>query len=192
MPSVLPQVDAMTELDAATRLVEELEARAKIFESMEQMRAGCSSAMLEDFFRRERTRTAYFSVSDVGLRKELISACRRLESVVRKSYEDEVAEAERGLQEEKRSAEPWLTAAVVGVVAVGVGHGLFGVSGALAGAVGGAFLGMGLISDERRQIRRRVEEAERRLERARVERSVALEQPEYFDAGEQLSGVPRH
>lgn len=193
--------------DELKRLQEEciaLEDQAGITQAMERAREGRfipvgamgEEASPEEYFAdehdhfREKARDAYFSVEDLALRKRLIAIQRKIERQVRRSFEADVVAANRAVNaaKAKASQQPWTTAALFAVGAVGVGYWLFNVVGAIAGAVGGFFLGQGLIAEARNRANGELEQAMLELEQAKKSQAENALWPECFSAMEEVTG----
>ncbi len=104
-----------------------------------------SSKHIEDINKRVgaiNMRNAYFSVSDISIRKELIALNRKLVSLHTNLSLHSLWDARASVEEARKSNENWpLYAAAVGLTLVGLGDQLFGVSGAIGGALASYFLG---------------------------------------------------
>ena len=139
---------------------------------------------------REKVRTAYFSVPDVELRKRLIAAQREFDSSILRSFDADIAAANQAVSiaTEKVHNQPWTKAAMFSVGAVAVGYWVFGLVGAIAGSVGGFFLGRGVISDAKSQAIVVVNQATEVLESARKNRAQRSLWPECFSSSEEIVG----
>ncbi|GAB7550403.1 hypothetical protein [Cupriavidus sp. 8B] len=192
------------ELERLERVCLELEDQAGLSEIMNRSREGRFfplGAFGEPFIRREyfaeeydarreKTRDAYFSVTDENLRKILISACRNVGNFKSRCLKEDILNANRGViaANIKLQQPPWGKAALVGIGAVALGYLIFGVAGAIAGAVGGFFWGQAIISQARNEASALLAEAKADLERnQKIEADNALV-PELFSQGEELSG----
>lgn len=163
-------MDPATDADRLKRLLDDclaLEDQAGISAKMERAREGRfiplgafgEDASTDEYFAdehdhfRERARNAYFSVNDTALRIQLIEARRRVDEELNRSYESDVVLARRteAAAEAKLKDMPWTMAAVVAVAAVGVGYWIFGLVGAIGGALGGFFLGQGVVHSARKE-----------------------------------------
>jgi hypothetical protein len=142
-----------------------------------------------DYFR-GKTRDAYFSVQDVELRERLIAAQRKIEGHVLRSFEADIAAASHAVSiaTAKTQDQPWTKAAVFAVGAVAVGYWVFGLVGAIAGAVGGFFLGQGVISEAKSKAIAEVNQATQELENARNELAQRSLWPECFSSSEEIFG----
>ena len=139
---------------------------------------------------RGKTRDAYFSVEEKVLRKKLITAQRQVESRLRRSLEEDIIKANRevAVATAKVQQQPWSKAALVGVGAVALGYWVFGIAGAMAGAVGGFFLGQGVISQARNEANALLVQTSQDLEQAQKEKVENSLMPEFFSHREEMSG----
>jgi hypothetical protein len=64
--------------------------------------------------------------------------------------------------------------AVIAVGAVAIGYWIYGLVGAIAGAVGGFFLGQGVVSEARRNANAELERAMQELEQVRQDRALPM------------------
>jgi len=138
---------------------------------------------------RDKTRAAYFSVENKELRKKLIEAQRNVESRLRRSLEEEIVRANREIAAAtaKAQQQPWAKAALVGVGAVALGYWVFGIAGAIAGAVGGFFLGQGVITQARNEAQALLAQASGALEQAQKDKAENSQMPEFFSRTEEIS-----
>lgn len=144
----------------------------------------------EHDYLRDKTRGAYFSVEDMKLRKRLIAAQRAVESRVRLSCEEDVFAANRAVSiaAEKARRQPWFMAALCGMGVVALGYWVFGIVGAIAGAVGGYFVGQGVIAEARNETNVALAQASSELEQAQEEKLENSLMPEFFSRWEEMSG----
>jgi len=142
-----------------------------------------------DYFR-GKTRDEYFSVQDIGLRKNLIEALRKNESHITQTFADDIlaANSEVATAKKKMMVEPWTTAAIVAIATVGVGFVAFSLPGAIAGAVGGFFFGRGVIANAKAEANNLLEQATERLEEAKKEQALHSLWPECFTLNEEITG----
>ena len=111
------------------------------------------------------------------------------------------AEIERGWQEDIRDAtqkvldakvtvqrEPWGAAALVAVGCVGFGYHVFALPGAIAGAVGGSFIAVGVVSSARRRAKSELEQAEADLQQLKADQELRSSDPEMFNWREEQTG----
>jgi hypothetical protein len=193
--------------DELKRLQEEclaLEEQAGLSQAMERAREGRfiplgamgEEASPDEYFAdehdhfRDKARDAYFSVQEVALRKKLIAAQRKIESHIRQSFEADIAAANRAVSVAKARTrnQPWTKAAVIAVGAVAVGYWAYGLVGAIAGAVGGVFLGQGVLSEARNNANAELEQAAQELEQARKDQAQRSLWPECFSRSEEITG----
>lgn len=199
--SSLEQIDALKQLQEVCLVLEE---EAGISKAMERAREGRfiplgamgEEASPDEYFAdehdhfRDKARDAYFSVQDVELRKKLITAQRKIDSYVMRSFEADIAAANQAVSSAtaKMQNQPWTKAAVFAVGAVAVGYWAFGLVGAIAGAVGGFFLGQGVVSEAKSNAIIEVNQATQELEDARKERAQRSLWPECFSRSEEITG----
>lgn len=181
-----------------------LEEEAELSEAMERAREGRfiplgafgEKVTPKEYFAdeydhlRSKTRDAYFSAKDVTLRKRLIAASRKVESRYRQSLEEDFIAANRAVStaRAKTQRQPWGKAAVFGVGAVAIGYWAFGMVGAIAGAVGGFFLGQGVVAESRNEANEELAQASAELEQVQKDKAEQSLMPELFNAGEEFSG----
>lgn len=139
---------------------------------------------------KKQTRDAYFSVKNKEARKKLIIAQRKVESRLRQLFEEDVIQANReiSLAAAKAQQLPWGKATFIGVGAVALGYWVFGIVGAIGGAIGGLFLGLGVISHTRNYANSLLAQAKYDLEQAKKEKEENILMPEYFSNREENSG----
>jgi len=142
-----------------------------------------------DYLRR-KTRDAYFSVIELALRKKLVAAARKVESRYRQSLEEDFIAANRAVltARAKTQRQPWGKAAIFGVGAVAAGYWAFGMVGAIAGAVGGFFLGQGIITESRNEANEELAQAAAELEQVQKDKTEQSLMPEFFGNAEEFSG----
>ncbi len=199
--SSLEQMDALKRLQEACLALEE---EAGISKAMERAREGRfiplgtmgEEASPDEYFADERdyfrrkVRDAYFSVQDVKLRKRLIAAQRKIDSHVMRSFEADIAAANHAVSiaTTKVHNERWIKAAGFAVGAVAIGYWAFDLVGAIAGAVGGFFLGQGVVSEAKSNAIAEVKQATQELEIARKEQAQQSLCPECFSSSEEIAG----
>jgi hypothetical protein len=200
----------MTELE----LIKEMEHLLKQRHSLEE-EAGISSAM--ELARRERyipqvemgdrtapdeefldeyrqfvykLRDTYFSVQDDGLRLKLIAVQMRIDGYKGRSFKAEIEAANfaASVATTKIQNPPWTKAALIGVCAVIVGYLIFGLVGAIAGAVGGFFIGQGFISTAKNNAIADHDKAVHKLERAQEGYRNLSRWPSCFSHDEETRG----
>lgn len=144
----------------------------------------------EHDYLREKTRDAYFSVKNKEARKKLIAAQRKVEGRLRRSLEEDVIRANRevALAAAKAQQQPWGKAALAGIGAVALGYLVFGIVGAIGGAVGGLFLGLGVVSHARNYANSLLAQATHEFEQAKKEKEENTLMPEFFSSREEMSG----
>jgi hypothetical protein len=139
---------------------------------------------------RRRVREVYFGVADVERRKELIELQCQLEQQVERHRRDDLLRAEAKLVESRLAARqlPWELASAIAVGSVAFGHYFQGLTGAIAGAVGGFFLAQGFVARRKAHLLAELEQAELELVDLQKARRIAELKPAYFNELEALSG----
>ena len=199
--SSLEQMDALKQIQNACLVLEE---EAGISKAMERAREGRfiplgamgEDASPDEYFADEhdhfhdKARDAYFSVQEVELRKKLIASQRKIDSHVMRSFEADIAAANHAISiaTAKMQNQPWAKVAVFAVGAVAIGYWAFGLVGAIAGAVGGFFLGQGVISEAKSTAIIEFNQVTQELEDARKERAQRSLWPECFSRSEEITG----
>lgn len=192
------------ELERLERVCHALEEQAGLVEIMKRAREGRfiplgafgESVTLREYkadeydARREKTRDAYFSVTDENLRKILIGACRNIKSFKGRCLDEDIMNANRDViaANAKLQQPPWGIAALVGIGAVDFGNWIFGIAGGIAGAIGGFFWGQAIISQARSGAGALLAEAKSDLERKQKIKVDNALVPELFSHSEEVSG----
>lgn len=184
----------------AVQTCHDLEAAAGLTKAMERAREGSFmpdfEASSDEYFAeehdavRQMTRDAYFSVGDLDARKSLIVAHRKMEEEVLSVEAQQMAEAERDLaraQEQELSA-PYGAAAMWAVAFVGIGYGVFGLPGAMAGMVAGFFMGMNTLSTAKREAQGNIKRARDAADDMRQSSALSALRPAFFSLDEELLG----
>jgi hypothetical protein len=138
-------------------------------------------------------RDLYFGVSDTALTCELIQKWCAYEQAIIDDLENDVSEAARRVErlKEDGGSKWWVHAAVWGVILVALGAGLFGVYGAIGGALGGYFLGKGVVADGQRRHREELRDARQNLRLQRRDlREYRSDGRNWFTGSEAESGQP--
>ena len=200
----MDRLERMAERDRLRSEIDALEKKAGLTEIMKRAREGRfiplgalgEKVSPDEYFAdehdhlRSRTRDAYFSVADIELRKRLIATVRRVESLTRRSCEEDVIAANRAVAAAATTAQrqPWGKAALLGVALVAVGYWAFDTVGAIGAAVAGFFLGQGVIATARTNANAELAQASRELEQAQKDNADSSLMPEFFTSREELSG----
>lgn len=200
----MDQFQRMLERDRLQSEIDALEIKSGLSEAMKRAREGRfiplgalgENVTPAEYFAdehdhlRSRTRDAYFSVADIEIRKKLIGADRRLESLTRRSLEEDVIAANRIVSAAAvtEKNQPWGKAALLGGALVAIGYWTFGTVGAIGGALVGFFLGQGLIAGARNNATAELAQASRQLEQARRCNAEHSLMPEFFTSSEEFSG----
>jgi hypothetical protein len=139
---------------------------------------------------RGKTRDAYFSVTNMGLRKQLIATQRLVESRLRQLLQQDIIAANREVLMATANVQhqPWGKAALFSIGAVAIGYWVFGIVGAISGAVGGFFLGQVVISKARNEVNMELAWALNGLELVEEEESENSLMPKFFSHSEEISG----
>lgn len=181
-----------------------LEDKAGLSEIMERAREGSflplgiggEEVSSQEYFAyehdylRDKTRDAYFSVANMESRKELIATQALCESRLRKSFQEDKVEANREFIRltAKVQRQPWVMAALSSIIIVALGYSFFGLVGAIGGAVGGFFVGQGVISAFRNEANAELSQASNDLEYAQKSESEDRLMPDFFSSQEERCG----
>jgi hypothetical protein len=200
----MPEMNDEEKLEELERKCNALESSAGITEDVERAREGRfiplgafgEDVSPDEYFAdeydyiRRKIRDAYFSVKDIELRKELIKLRREIEKYHQESYQGDINLAHKEIDKAKLNGRklPWETAALLGVASVALGYWLFDIVGALAGAVGGFFIGQGTISDARSIAETELEQATNELKQAENDQKLMRLRPDCFSLEEELAG----
>jgi hypothetical protein len=182
----------------------ELEREAGIVKAMDRAREGRfmplgatgEDVSAEEYFAdehdhfRECARDAYFSVSELELRKRLIATQRDIEAQFRRSFEADVLEATKTLNAAKARSgnEPWGLAAAIAAGMVALGYKFFGLPGAIGGAVAGFFVGQSTVAKAKREVTTEVSLAVESLELTQRSLAEQMLRPELFSVSEEVMG----
>jgi hypothetical protein len=141
----------------------------------------------EHNYYKRKIRNAYFSVQDIELRKKLIEKERKKQKLHGQYFEAQVYLARQELKKTKgtRSTSCYYIAALISAVTVFLGHAFFSISGAVAGAIVGYFLGRKIEESARRDYELLVIDAEDNLQEAEKAWQDVKNQPEIFLLGEE-------
>lgn len=139
---------------------------------------------------RKPLRQHYFAIPDPEQRKILIKARRMPRRLVCEVLQNELNTARHALQTVKHTAhaKPWLIGATVSVAAVLLGGSLAGLYGALAGMVGGFFLGKWLVDNNHKRIMRQTKSAQWDVDSLSNLLQACRRAPEWFSEAEEHSG----
>ena len=134
-------------------------------------------------------RKAFFSVSDVEMRKRLIAKQREIEDLRRDLFVQAAHDADTAL-EEARIPRPtwWIAAAIVGTTLVAAGYHFFGIPGTVAGAVTGYFIGRYLEEFAKADHDARMRRAENAQKEAKASKDEILNRPQIFSREEEKTG----
>lgn len=175
------EVAALRELFAVKRKAEELQT--KQHKSYDYIATRIGKV-------RKALRQHYFAVPDVEQRKILIMARRMPRRLVCEALQHELNVARHSLQTVKHTAhaKPWLIGATASVVAVLLGASLAGLYGALAGVVGGFFLGKWLVDNSHKRIMRQTKAVQWDVDSLSNLLLACRRAPEWFSESEEHSG----
>lgn len=136
-------------------------------------------------------RSLYFSVSDPALRKFLISTGRERWDLFVEKYYAELDDQRLNLERENSIGEYWwLEATIYGGIAIAIGQGLFGLAGALGGALCGLFIGQKLSKDADKKRIEAVAVAEEAVKEAKEWYEKVRDTDKLFSRREERSGEP--
>jgi hypothetical protein len=181
-----------------------LEAEAGITQQMERAREGNfiplgidgEKVSSDEYFAdehygtRRRVRQVCFGVEDVELRKKLIKIDRAINKKFEQHIEADLREAQSEVAKVKAlvGRQPWGMAAVIAIASVAIGYQVYGMVGAIAGAVGGFFVAQGTVMNKEREAAAALEQAENDLAELKKSQYVSSLSPELFSHLEQLTG----
>jgi len=139
---------------------------------------------------RRRLREVYFAVPDVEQRKVLIMARRMPRRLVCDVLQNELNAVRHQLQTAKHTAQgkPWMIGAAVSIGMVLLGGALAGLYGALAGAVGGFFVGKWLVDDSHKKLMRKLKLVQQDADSLANLLQVCRRAPDWFSEAEENSG----
>lgn len=193
-----------SELRAIGKKQTDLEAALGLTKAMERAREGNffplgidgENVSSDEYFadehdgERRRVREVYFGVPDVERRKELIKLQHQLDQTCERHREEDLRHAEAKVTQARRASRqlPWEWAAIIAVGCVALGYYFQDTVGAIAGAVGGAFLAQGAVANRKAQLLADLEEAEGALTDLKKARRIASLSPEYFNNVEAITG----
>lgn len=175
------EVAALRELFAAKRKMEDLQS--KQHKSFDYIATRIGKV-------RKTLRQHYFAVPDIEQRKILIMARRMPRRLVCEALQHELDVARHSLQTAKHTAhaKPWLIGTTASVIAVLLGGGLAGLYGALAGVVGGFFLGKWLVDNSHKRILRQTKSGQWDVDSLSNLLLACRRAPEWFSESEENSG----
>ena len=144
----------------------------------------------EHNYYKRKIRNAYFGVQDIELRKKLIEKERKKQKLHRQYFEAQVYIARQELKKIKRTKNTsyYYSASFVAAIAVCLGHIFFSISGAIAGAVVGYFLGRKMEESAIRDYEFLVIDAEDNLQEIEKTWKEVKDQSEIFLLEEEDSG----
>jgi hypothetical protein len=172
-------------MEEQAELIDSLEEKAGIREAVKHARETGSPDKLRD---------AYFSVPDVDLRNQLISTTRRLDQLYLEQCEAEVASAQARVQLaiDKTKKHPWHLTVAASLGSVVIGNWIFGLFGAIAGALLGYYLGEWAISVVKKEDIQSVEQAKHSLVSAQKRDEESRVDPYLFSEAEQQGNEREH
>lgn len=139
---------------------------------------------------RRKLREAYFAVPDVEQRKTLIMARRMPRRLVCDVLQNELNAVRHQLQAAKHTAhgKPWMMGAAASIGMVLLGAALAGLYGALAGAVGGFFVGKWLVDDSHKKLARKLKVVQQDADSLANLLMVCRRAPDWFSEAEENTG----
>ena len=159
-------------------LISSLEEKAGIMEAVRHARETGSPEELRD---------AYYSVPDIELRNQLISTTGKLDRLYLEKCEAEESSAKASVEKaiEKTQKHPWHLTVAASLGLVIIGNWLFGLFGAIAGALIGYYLGEWATSFVKKEDRESVEHAKHMLVSAQKRKEESKVDPFLFSESEQ-------
>lgn len=164
-------------IDELSVLIGSLENRAGITEAVRQARETGAP---------DKLRAAYYSVADAELRKQLIITTGKLDRLYLQKCDLDVALAKEEVSKaiEKSKSQPWYLSVTSSVGAVIIGQWILGFFGAIAGAIGGFYLGQLLLASIKKENAREIEHARHLLALAQQQNVASRVDPFLFSAEE--------
>lgn len=144
-------------LNALVDQAEQLQQQAGIFDKAEALRE--REALIPAKLYQQELRELYFGVANRGLCKKLIAIDRQQQNLAREWWSAYLREAQEELDAALGKSPSWTLAAILGIFWVAVGYQVFGLVGAVAGAVVGIFFGLEFKERSQRDIVKSVKAA---------------------------------
>ncbi len=165
------------EIHKLSSLISALEEQAGITEAVILARKMGAPDKLKD---------AYYSVTDVELRKKLISTTGKLDHLYLQKCDLDVSSAREEVSKaiDQSNKQPWLLAAATTITAVVIGQWIFGLVGAIGGTIGGYFLGIWIVSVTKRADSDAIDQANHLLLSAQRRNEESRIDPYLFSASE--------
>jgi hypothetical protein len=157
------------EINRLSALISSLEETAGITEAVNLARKTGAPDKLKD---------AYFSVTDIEIRKKLITTTGKLDHLYLQKCDLDVSSAREEVSKAlgQSNKQPWLLAAATTFTAVVIGQWVYGLVGAIGGTISGFFLGLWIVSFTKKEEFKVIEQANhillsalRRNEEARID-----------------------
>ena len=166
-------------------LIATLEEKAGITEAVKHARESGSP---------DKLREAYYSVSDEEIRNQLIATTGKLDRLYLEKCEQDVLSAKAVVTRaiEKTKKHPWHLSIAASLGSVIIGNWIFGLFGAIAGALIGYYLGEWAISAVKKEDLQNIEHAKISLMSAMKRNEDSKVDPYLFSDSEQQGGEREH
>ena len=171
------EIEVKREMDELGALIGSLEEKAGIAEAVKLARQSGVPAKLRD---------AYYSVTDIQLRKKLITTTGKLDHLYLQKCDLDVSSAREEVSKaiDKSKEQPWHIAAASWIAPVVIGHWIYGLPGAMVGAIGGYFFSQWVITVIKKDNSKAVEQAQKSLVSALKRNEESRIDPYLFSASE--------
>lgn len=140
-----------------------------------------------DLWLHSKTREFYFSVTDISLRKKLITTKRKIDATYQLMLDEDVTAAKHDISVALTRAKnyPWLKHASYSLIASIVGWLIFGVKGTIAGIA----LALYLYHNEKEEAAYELSQAQQALQDAQKTKAEESNSPETFSTTEEQDGT---
>ncbi len=171
------EIEVKREMDELGALIGTLEEKAGITEAVKLARESGIPAKL---------REAYYAVANIEIRKKLISTTGKLDRLYLQKCDLDVSSAREEVSKaiDKSKEQPWHIAAASWIAPVVIGHWIYGLPGAMVGAIGGYFFSQWVITVIKKDNSRAVEQAKHLLASALRRNEESRIDPYLFSAAE--------
>lgn len=171
------EAEVKGEMNELSALIGSLEKKAGITEAVKYARESGAP---------DKLKAAYYSVTDIELRKKLIITTGRLDHLYLQKCDLDVSSAREAVSKaiDKSKEQPWHIAAASWIAPVVIGHWIFGLVGAAAGAIGGYFFSQWVISVIKKDNSRAIEQEKQLLVSALKRNEQSRIDPYLFSASE--------
>lgn len=165
------------EIDKLSSLIDSLEDSAGIKEAVNHARNTGAPDKLKE---------AYYAVADFELRKKLIATTGKLDHLYLKKCELDVSSAREEMSNalDQSNRQPWLLAAATTLTSIVLGQWVYGLVGAIGGAIGGFFLGLWIVSFTKKEESEAIRKANHSLLSALKRNEESKTDPFLFSAAE--------